>query len=461
MNTEDFEHKLRSHDPAANLAGRDSAEQRALYEKAINAQPSNVISISRWSNRRKAVSAAAAALLVIGVGGPVISGTASASPERLVFGQSQSGMVSDKSESRLSSSNTSMGDYFIGGWGVYNYELNSDAVVNLPTTAAAYKVVNISNIEERVQEIADGLGVSELSIVDNEDGFATYSTKEGVSKNFSAWLGKGLGSFNYYDSEVDPWKDCYSVDVKSETDTRPDECSPNVTNLLSANEAKVRAEKLFAKLGFDTANMRFEANVYETSSEVYANMQVNGFDSPITFYVSYVSNGDIYSLGGSLTKLVEVGTYDLIGASKAIDRANDLSTRTVASWNKDLGGSTKDVEPSSGNSSSNDADIEPSDSANAPSIDPIEPSTEPGVEPGDDPRETTEPIEPIYTPSTIKVSKVELGYQMFWMADQTVLWLPVVNFYGVSDWVDEVNMYGSIAAVVDSQIDLDSLYGYL
>ncbi|MEY3696591.1 MAG: hypothetical protein RJA41_241 [Actinomycetota bacterium] len=456
MNTEDFEHKLRSHDPAANLTSRDSAEQRAIYEKALNAQPSNVISISRWSNGRKAVSAAAAALLVIGVGGPVISGTASASPERLVFGQSQSGVVSDKSASGLESRNSLMGDYKIGFWGIYNYELNSDAVVDLPATAAAYEVVNISNIEERVQEIADALGVSELSIIDNEDGFATYSTKDGVSKNFSAWLGDGLGSFSYYNSDVDPWKDCYESQTKSDSDAITQECKPESVNLLTANEATTAAKQLLAKLGFNTSNIRFEANVYETSTEVYANMQVNGIDSPITFYVSYVSNGDIYTLSGSLTRLVEVGTYDLIGAEKAVSRANEISDRTVASWNKDLGVISKDTDSSSGTSTSNNgASSEPSDPTDEPGVDPVEPSVEP--------RESTEPIEPepIYTPSTIKVSKVELGYQMFWMADQTVLWLPVVNFYGFSDWVENENMYGTIAAVVDSQIDLDSLYGYL
>ncbi|MEY2672283.1 MAG: hypothetical protein RLZZ508_160 [Actinomycetota bacterium] len=461
MNTEDFEHKLRSHDPAANLAGRDSAEERAIFEKAISGQPSNVISISRWSKRRKAVSAAAAALLVIGVGGPVISGSVSASPERLVFGTAQNSGLADKSESRLNSNNTSMGDYMIGGWGLYNYELNSDAVVNLPDTAVAYKVVNISNIENRVQEIADALGVSELSIIDNEDGAPTYSTKDGVSKNFAAWLKDGLGSFNYYNFAVDPWKDCYESQTKSDSDVTTQECKPEAVNLLTANEATAAAKQLLAKLGFETTSMRFEANVYETSTEVYANMQVNGFDSPITFYVSYVSNGDVYTLSGSLTRLVEVGTYDLIGAEKAVSRANEISDRTVASWNKDLGAISKDADSSSGTSTSNDGDSsEPSEPSEEPSQ---EPSEEPSVDPVDpsvEPRETTEP-EPIYTPSTIKVSKVELGYQMFWMQDQTVLWLPVVNFYGFSDWSDEVGMYGTIAAVVDSQIDLDSLYSYL
>lgn len=457
MNHEEFEHKLRSSDPAAHIELRNDQEHRELLEHAMSAQPANVIPISKWTKRRKVVSVAAAALLVVGVGGPVISGSVSASPERLVFGSAQNSGLADKSESRLNSSNTSMGDYKIGGWGLYNYELNSDAVVNLPNTAIAYKVVNISNIENRVQEIADALGVSELSIIDNEDGAPTYSTKDGVSKNFAAWLKDGLGSFNYYNFSVDPWKDCYESQTKSDSDLTTQECNPESVNLLTANEATTAAKQLLAKLGFETSSMRFEANVYETSTEVYANMQVNGFDSPITFYVSYVSNGDIYTLSGSLTRLVEVGTYDLIGAEKAVSRANEISDRTVSSWNKVLGSISKDSDSGSGTSSSNEGDSSrASEPSEVPSVDPVEPSGEPSIEP----RETTEP-EPIYTPSTIKVSKVELGYQMFWMQDQTVLWLPVVNFYGYSDWSDEVGMHGTIAAVVDSQIDLDSLYSYL
>jgi hypothetical protein len=47
---------------------------------------------------------------------------------------------------------------------------------------------------------------------------------------------------------------------------------------------------------------------------------------------------------------------------------------------------------------------------------------------------------------------------MFWMNDNSVLWLPVVNFFGTTKDFAEETQYGSTVAVVDSQIDIDSLY---
>jgi hypothetical protein len=451
MNTEDFENKLRSNDPAAHLEGRDTAEHRALFEKAINGQPANVISISRWSNRRKAVSAAAAALLVIGFGGPVISGATSAGPDRLVFGEAQNNMASDKSASGLESRNSSMGDYFMPLWGFYNYELNSDAVVNLPASAAAFKIVNIANIDARVQEIADALGVGELVDAQYEDGVKTNLEVDTASQNFYAWTQAGSASFSYYNSEADPWRDCYKTEINGDSTTSSEECQPISNNLYTASEAKAAAKQLLAKLGFDLANFSFDAIVYDYSTDVYVNEQINGIDSPVSYYVSFVANGELYTVGGSLTKFVEIGSYDLVNVETAISRANDLTSRTIDLWNESDADGSSDVEPgNTGSATTKDGEVsEPSE----PRVGASESTDDSTAVDG----ETAGP-QPAFAPTVIKVSKVELGYQMFYMADETVLWLPVANFYGTSDGSEDSNLYGTIVAVVDSQIDLESLY---
>ncbi|MCX6402597.1 MAG: hypothetical protein NT032_01440 [Actinobacteria bacterium] len=449
MNIEDFEHKLRSHDPAANLEGRDTAEHRALFEQAINGQPTNVISISRWTNRRKAVSAAAAALLVIGFGGPVISGATSASPTRLVFGESQSNMTSDKSELGGASREGSLSakDSYMGYWGFYNYVLNADVNIDIATSAPAYKIVNISNIDKRVQEIADALGIKNLVKSDSEDVTSTTSDPQDASENFYAWTNEGSASFSYYNSKVDPWRDCYSVD--STKDSEPVSCNPIANNLYTESEAKAAAKQLLAELGFETGNMKFDSYKYDYSTDVYATVQVNGIDSPLSYYISYTANGDLYSASGSLTKMVEIGSYDLIDVASAIERANTLTNRTIDTWKTMPNEDSTDVEPGNSGSTADDGDVsEPSE----PRVDTSQPSDDPTAA-------IDEPVEPLtYQPTTVNVSRVELGYQMFWMNDNSVLWLPVVNFFGTTKDFAEETQYGSTVAVVDSQIDIDSLY---
>lgn len=459
MSTEEFEKKLRSHDPAAHLAGRESHEERALFERAINGTPANVVSISRWTNRRKAVSAAAAALLVVGFGGPIISGTASAGPDRLVFGEAQSNQASDKSLTGLESRNTAigdyytaMGDYYVGAWGFNKYELNLDAVVNLPSNALAYKFVNVANIQAQIELIANTFGINDLVRTEDEEGFPYYS--DSSNGNFYAWAGEGSGSFSYYNAAADPWKDCYKVDSDPESESSPVECDPKVDNLLSPSEARIAAIKLFESLGLETENLRIDVNEYDYSTEVSAYVQVNGIDTPISYYVSYVSNGDIYVVSGSLTKLVEIGSYDLIDVAEAVERANTLTNRTVNQMNKDISDDVNTVEP---RVSDSDVSLEEDTTESSEPVEDSDTSTGNSGVVTDDKKSG----EFVYEPVTVNVSKVDLGYQMFWMADQSVLWLPVVNFYGVTEHYDEVMLYGTIAAIVNSQIDMDSLYSYL
>ncbi len=451
MNHEEFEHKLRSHDPAANLEGRDSAEHRELLERAISGQPTNVISISRWSNRRKAISAAAAALLVIGVGGPIVAGSTSASPNRLVFGESQTnGMASDKSMAGMDLKESSMNGYYIGYWGFYHYELSGEASVNLPANAPAYKIVNVANVDERVKEIAAALGVTNLTTSNTEVGSVTNSDAETSLENFYSWTQSGQASFSYYNGNVDPWRNCYK-DVPV-VDSEPEACEPISRNLFTKTEAKNAAKQLLDELGFETSNLRYEIYANDYSTDVYVVEQINGNDSPISYYISYASEGKLYSVGGSLTKLVEVGTYDLVGVQAAVNRANDLSDRTIDLWNTQIDTDTKNGgSGGSGSGTAEDGEVsEPSDS----SVDPAKPT--------DQPTEPTEIVEPgpqtSYSPTTVTVTKVELSYQMYWMEDGITLWLPVFNFFGTTADLDEVNQYGSIVAVSDSQIDLDSLY---
>jgi hypothetical protein len=335
----------------------------------------------------------------------------------------------------------------MGFWGFYNYVLNADVTVDIATSAPAYKIVNISNIDKRIQEIADALGVKNLVKSYSEYVTSTSSDPQNTSENFYAWTNEGSASFSYYNSKVDPWRDCYSVD--STMDSEPVACNPIANNLYTESEAKAAAKQLLAELGFESSNMKFDSYKYDYSTDVYATVQVNGIDSPLSYYISYTANGDLYSASGSLTKIVEIGSYDLIDVASAIKRANTLTNRTIDTWKTMPNEDSTDVEPGNSGSTADDGDVsEPSE----PRVDTSQPSDDPTAA-------IDEPVEPLtYQPTTVNVSRVELGYQMFWMNDNSVLWLPVVNFFGTTKDFAEETQYGSTVAVVDSQIDIDSLY---
>lgn len=438
MKSEDFEHKLRSHDPAANLEMRDSAEHRALLDKAISGQPANVIPMSSWTKRRKAVSAAAAALLVVGFGGPVISGSATATPERLVFGSSAPSLSGKMADSGLRNESMTSGHYDNLG-GAYTYELLGE-FADLPTTAPVYKVVNIANVEARIKEIAASLGVKDLSKADYEDAWA--------AENFWGFTNEGGASFSYYDGSVDPWRDCYK-EGQAVTSDGEFECEPIVENLPTKQEAISKTIALMEKLGISTSDLRVEVSEYGYSVDVYAVVQVNGQDSPISYFASYVSNGDLYSFGGSLTKMVELGTYDLVDANFASERANALTNRNIEAWNKEV------------NSSNEPGAVVSESSEDGEVSEPSEPGSEEPTLSDEPTISKDEPIGPDfeYKSIKVKVSKVELSYQSFWMKDGTSLWLPVFEFWGTTDHLNDVVSYGNVVAIVDSQIDLDSLYG--
>ena len=430
MNHDEFENKLRSNDPAAHIEPRDAQAHRELLEHAMSAQPANVIPISKWTKRRKAVSAAAAALLVVGIGGPAISGSMSATPDRLVFGESTNPQGNAAVDSAVRGEDSKMLQGYQNFWGAFHYELSGDFVSELPASAPAYKIVNVENLEQRIADIAALLGVKNLNT--SEDGTISNSDVMSSSDNFYSWTEDGFASFSYYNSDVDPWRNCYKEEpVENE---EPVICDPINDNLPTEAEARTAAKQLLAKLGFEIENLQFEVSVNDYSVDVYANEKIAGEYSPINYYISYVSDLEIYSIGGSLTKLVVAGNYDLVSVDKAVERANELTDRNIALWNE----SNSNVDPgtSSEGSTSDDGDIS----------EPSEPTVDADVS-------TTE-----YEPITVNVTRAELDYQIFNMSDGSVYWLPIAMFWGTTADYDVETSYGAIIAIVDSQIDLESLY---
>ena len=447
MNSEDFEARFKKHDPASELDANLTPSQ--IANQAMDREVGNVIPIATWSRKRKAISAVAAGLLFVGVSGPLMSGAMTAGgPERFVFGSSP---VSAEN-SRLGSADAlTNSDMKIGLPYLYSYYIfESDiALSNQSTSAMTYSVVARDDAEQVGRDLARSMGISQLTTSEYDDNSLVF---ESDNKYFAIYLSDSFTSVSYSDYTNDPWRDCYvEIENPDESSTSSDsgsveECQPKSENLPSKSEAKRLATQLFSSIGIDSSDFKFEIWSDQAFVSVTATEYLNGHMTPVSWNVTYTSNSEISWLYASLTELQELDEYGVISEAAALKRINELNTSRIDDFDMpvDVQPETKDSTDSSGNVG--DTSSEPN----------------PGVT--DTPVETSETVvDPNYTfePQIVHVTRVELTYETFWLADGSVVWLPTYQFFGYIDGsdVDESYPLGTIVALVDDAIDLESLYG--
>lgn len=452
MNVEDFEARFKKHDPASALDANLTPSQ--IANQAMDREVGNVVPIATWSRKRKAISAVAAGLLFIGVSGPLMSGAMTAGgPERFVFGSSP---VSAEN-SRLGSPDTlANSDMKIGLPFMYSYYIfESDiALSSQSTTAMTYSVVARDDAEQVGRDLARSMGISNLTTSDYDENTLLF---ESDNKYFAIYLSDSFTSVSYSDYTNDPWRDCYGkIDNPDGSSTSSDsdsvqECQPKAENLPSQAEARRLATQLFSSIGIDSSDFKFEIWTDQAFVSVTATEYLNGHMTPVSWNVTYTSNSEISWLYASLTELEELDEYGVISEASALERINKLNTSRIDDFDMPY-----QVQPETKGSNNTSGTESPSDSGST--------SSEPNPGATDTPVETSEPIvEPTYTfePQIVHVTRVELTYETFWLADGSVVWLPTYQFFGYIDGtdVDESYPLGTIVALVDDAIDLESLYG--
>lgn len=453
MNIEDFENRFKKHDPASELDANLTPSQ--IANQAMDREVGNVVPIASWSRKRKAISAVAAGLLFVGVSGPLMNGAMTAGgPERFVFGSSP---VSAEN-TRLGSSEALVNsDMKIGLPYMYSYYIfESDiALSNQSTSAMTYSVVARDDAEQVGRDLANSLGISKLTASEYDDNSLVFESEK---KYFAIYLSDSFTSVSYSDYTNDPWRDCYvEIDNPDGSTTSSDsgsvpECQPKAENLPTQAEAKQLAIQLFDSIGIDSSDFKFEIWKDQAFVSVTATEYLNGHMTPVSWNVTYTSNSEISWLYASLTELQELDEYGVISEAAALKRINELNTTRI----DDLNMPAPNVQPETKGSNGTSSTSSPSDSASA--------SSEPNPGATDEPIETSEPVvDPTYTfePQIVHVTRVELTYETFWLADGSVVWLPTYQFYGYIDGtdVDETYPLGTIVALVDDAIDLESLYG--
>lgn len=451
MNIDDFEARFKKQDPASSLDANLTPSQVA--QQAMDRQVGNVVPISAWSRKRKGISAVAAGLLFVGVTGPLMGGAMTADgPDRFVFGSSPAANESMRlsSADSLANSDMKIGLPYFYGYTVFE----SDIELSTQTTSAmAYSVVARDDAEQIGRNLAATLGITKLESSEYDQDVLVF---ENESKYFSLYLSDSFTSVNYSDYTNDPWRECYVEieDPDGTTSSMDEDCQPKAEKLPSQNKAKQLAINLLNSIGLDSSTFKYEIWTDDAYVSVTATEYLNGHMTPVSWNVTYTSDSEIAWLYASLTEIKELAEYDVISEAAALKRINELNTSRIAQYQNDFGDVT-DVEPtyqSDDTSSDNN-----SNGSEGLSVEP-----KPGVI--EDTTDTSEPnIDPSFKfePEVVHVTKVELSYETFWLEDGTVVWLPTYNFYGYTEGsdVDETYPLGTIVALVDDVIDLESLYG--
>lgn len=455
MSFDDFVARFKKQDPAASLETNLTPSQVA--QQSMDREVSNVTPISTWSRKRKVISTVAAGLLVAGISGPFMSGAMTASsPERFVFGTSPeaSGQMRTANESMLSS-DMKIGLPYMGSYYIYESDIK---LTTKTSSMMAYRVVPREDAETIGRNVARSFGITNLVVSEYDENSLEFASND---KFFNLYLSDSYTSLNYSDYTNDPWRECYEIientdDSTTSSDRNSDdvqECKPVVENLPSDKEAKRLARNLMDSIGVETSDFKFEIWSDSAYVSVTATEYRDGHITPMSWNITYTSNSEIVWLYGSLTELEEVSEYEVISESAAIKRANELNVSRIENFKSEIGSNDViDVQPTY-ESDSDATSSEPGSSDNG--------SSEPNLGTTEEP---SKPIdEPTYTfePQIVHVTKVELAYETFWLADGSVVWLPTYQFFGYLDGEDKADTYklGSIVALIDDVIDLESLYG--
>jgi len=158
----------------------------------------------------------------------------------------------------------------------------------------------------------------------------------------------GTASVSYYDPTRDPWSCVKSApDEIQQSDPAegagtddgsggsgvspveppadgPSTCDPSTAAAPGADDAKAQAADLLSAFGIDPAGYELEVVDSGTSqaASVNAYQVVDGARTGVTWSFTILADG-VQSLWGSLAPLVELGTYDVVSPSAAVERLGD------------------------------------------------------------------------------------------------------------------------------------------
>lgn len=183
---------------------------------------------------------------------------------------------------------------------------------------------------EQVSRVAAALGLTGDPV--EQDGTWTVGAQDGSAPSLVVYA-DGTASFSYYDPTRDPWMCGQSVPEAGSADSsetiepgiavQSTECA-ETGEAPSGDAAVAELRNVMAEMGVDPDSFQFGSpEIYDPSNTfVSATMIVDGQDTGLVWSATLVGDG-VQSLSGQLAPLVELGSYDVIGATTAVQRMAD------------------------------------------------------------------------------------------------------------------------------------------
>ena len=436
MDPEDFETQFAAHDAAKNLEALTEEQRSHLVAHATSTSAPR---LHRPVNRKAILgSAAAVAALAIAIPSSLSAPSTSDAPFISLGASSYSANESAMKTGSGAQSSIGTADraVFPGGLNHYTFDASS---LNNPFGAlhAAYTIVEIDNLENRVQQIIDALGVDGVTR-HSEDGNVWWTNEPDKDGNYgrnvaSVYIyGGPWAGWSYYNPQLDSQicTDSQSSDGVSASTS----CEVRIPkNLLTKAAALAKAKSLAASWGLATSGdwrwttvinqAETSGNYFDANLSVSAQLYVDDIASPISISFSFADNGELFAAWGSLQDLRILGNYKIASPEDVLNRANEATAKAIAEYKAQL--ATQSPEPA------------PSDDTNV---------SKPGLE-------TWAP-----TANEIVVKSLQVSMTMVYDDKGNQLWIPAYDitgyFTGASD--STVGPVAQEIAVDSSQIDLSA-----
>ncbi|GGC04659.1 hypothetical protein GCM10010972_17330 [Cellulomonas carbonis] len=337
----DPEARLRAADPGA-ASEPDLVALRAAVDARVAAAPADQLARRRRVPLAARVAAVAAAALVVGGGGGYAVGAAqrddAPAPAIAVEGAPEGAPAEDRlavgpqaasaAGAAESAGSDAVGDMAAPGWSG-RATFTASGLSDERTTGRAWSFdAAAAFTEQTVADAAAALGVDGTPAL--VDGMWSAGPNDGTAATVQLYP-DGTGSFSYYDPTKDPWA-CGDVPVTegggedvSSSDLPVEPCTQrDLGPAPTTDEAAAQLTDALGRLGVDTEAYEVVGEEWGDEQWTYATAHqvVDGRRSGLQWSASFTGAG-LQSLYGSLAPLVDLGEYDVVSPTEAVERLSD------------------------------------------------------------------------------------------------------------------------------------------
>ncbi|NTW41463.1 MAG: hypothetical protein HGA44_16560 [Cellulomonadaceae bacterium] len=435
--------RLAATDPATGAAP-DAVTLRAAVDERIAADRPDALAAARsrrWTAWPARVAGVAAALLVVGGGGYAVGaardGGSTDGPAAAVItlgtasgdqGGASSSLAAPETAGAAADSSVRSSDMAFGGW--YGHTVfTSSGLSDAGGTATAW-ALDPSQVfgEQAVTAAAAALGVAGTPTL--TDGYWVVGSTDGTAPTVTL-SPDGTASLGYYDPTKDPWT-CATVAPDASTDAgATDPCTQRDLGPAPQGDAASAALRdVLTAIGVDPAGYEIVVESYGDTAWTYvtAFQVIDGQRSGLAWSAAFTGAG-LQSLNGGLAPTVELGAYDVISPSAAVDRLGD------ARFGSSYGGPILYAEGAR-SAVATDSGVA-SDDVAAP-VEPSTPTVPPTVAPGSALR---------WPVQEITIVSARLGVALSTQPDGASVLVPTYELTG-----DDGSVW-SVVAVVDDRLD--------